>query len=119
MKVIIAGSRTINEITAIVKAVEESKFDVKEVVCGEAKGVDQLGKLWANLKEIPVTSFIANWTVHGKTAGFIRNQEMAEYADALIAVWDGTSKGTKDMIERATVRGLKVFIFIPPSPYPI
>lgn len=58
--------------------------------------------------QIPVIHFPANWDKHGKSAGHIRNAEMAKYADALVAFWDGKSKGTKGMIDYATRCNLRV-----------
>lgn len=55
-----------------------------------------------------LTIFKADWDKHGKAAGFKRNTEMAKYADALIAFWDGKSKGTKHMIDTAKSHNLKV-----------
>lgn len=110
MKVIIAGSRSISDPKLIEEAIKQSGFDITEVVCGMARGVDILGKVWADRNSIPVSNFEPDWDYHGLKAGFIRNQEMADYADGLIAVWDGISRGTKDMIDRATKKGLKVFI---------
>lgn len=109
MKTIIAGSRTIHEIKWVEKAVAESVYEISEVVCGMASGVDRLGRIWAKRNEIPVAEFPASWDLLGKRAGFVRNRKMADYADALIAVWDGHSKGTKHMIETATEKGLAVF----------
>jgi hypothetical protein len=111
MKTIIAGSRSITDYWLVVDAVRVSDFNVTEVVCGEAAGVDKLGKEYANNHSIPCKSFPADWRKHGKAAGPIRNREMAEYADALIAVWDKQSKGTKNMIDTATELGLKVFVY--------
>ena len=110
MKTIIAGSRDIDDMKLLESAIAESKMDITIVVCGEARGVDWLGKEWAISHNIPVHSFPANWSLHGKSAGFIRNTEMAENADALIAVWDGESRGTKMMIDIAKKKGLKVFV---------
>lgn len=98
MKVIIAGSRTIDNFHAVEIAVIKSKFDITEVVSGRAKGVDYLGELYALKFSIPIKKFPAQWTMFGKRAGYIRNAEMSEYADALIAVWDGHSPGTLHMI---------------------
>ena len=114
MKTIIAGSRTILNIEYVNTATLHSGFQITEVVCGEAKGPDLLGRLWAELRGIPVRSAPAKWRVDGvynPRAGFERNQEMADYADALIAVWDGESGGTKDMIARARKAKLQVFIY--------
>ena len=113
MKVIIAGSRTINDLSLIQLTVDESGFQVSEVVCGGARGVDDLGRKWAgNGNRIPVKLFPADWITYGKSAGYLRNRQMAEYADALIAIWDGKSKGTMHMINLATKKNLKVHVKI-------
>lgn len=110
MKVIIAGSRTIADMAMLVQAIADSGFEITEVVSGGARGVDKLGELWAVQNFTTATVFPADWSSHGKAAGTIRNRQMAEYADALIALWDGESRGTKNMIEEAAARGLKVFV---------
>lgn len=113
MKTIIAGSRSITDPQVIVEAIKASGFDITEVVCGGARGVNTLGREWAVEDEgkiIPVKMFLAEWDVFGKSAGYRRNAEMAAYADALIAVWDGESKGTHHMINLALKAGLKVYI---------
>jgi len=110
MKVIIAGSRTIRT-EQFVEAMANQPFDVSEVVSGTAKGADQMGEFWADLHDIPVARFPAEWVKYGKSAGYRRNVEMADYADALIAVWDGESRGTKHMIDIAEEKGLEVFVY--------
>lgn len=111
MKTIIAGSRNIDmPLAALNDAVIMSGFDITEVVSGTARGIDRTGELWAEWKGIPVTRFPANWEKYGKAAGYKRNVQMAEYADALIAVWDGKSSGTKHMITAACEKGLKVHV---------
>jgi hypothetical protein len=112
MKVIIAGSRTITNPYVVGSAVAASGFEITEVVSGGARGIDWLGELWAKLSAKPCTVFPADWETHGKRAGVIRNKQMADYADALIAIWDGKSPGTKNMIEEAKKLGLKVYIYI-------
>lgn len=109
-KVIIAGSRSIEDYSKVEEAVEESGFDISEVVSGTADGVDKLGEEYADRNGIPVTRFPADWKNQGKKAGVVRNQEMVEYADALIAVWDGESSGTEDVIGRAKSEGLRVHV---------
>lgn len=113
MKTIIAGSRSITEMKPIRDAIFNSGWStlVTEVVSGGAYGVDRLGAKFAKDCGLPVKWFTPDWDTHGKGAGFIRNQEMADYADALIAIWDGVSRGTKDMIDRATKKGLKIYIY--------
>lgn len=110
MKVIIAGSRTISDPLDIRLAVRASGFVITEVVSGSARGADRLGEYWAEENHVPVKSFLADWAKHGKAAGAIRNLAMAEYADALIAVWDGASKGTAHMIKSARAKGLRIFV---------
>jgi len=75
-----------------------------------ANGIDSCAVDWANWSGIAVKEFHPNWTKYGPGAGPMRNGEMAEYADALIAIWDGESKGTKNMIKQAKAKGLKVFV---------
>jgi hypothetical protein len=69
-----------------------------------------LGVRWAAAHNIPVKPFPAAWKSLGRQAGYLRNEEMARYADALIAVWDGASNGTRHMIHRATALGLRVLV---------
>lgn len=114
MKVIIAGSRSFeygsNDVVKLVAdAVMASRFNITEIVSGNAIGVDQAGEHYAKMYQIPCTLFYPDWKTHGKSAGAIRNSEMADYADALIAIWDGKSKGTQHMIKAAKKRGLLVY----------
>ncbi len=101
MKVIIAGTRNVKDYTLVYKTIEESgwKDRITEVVSGCATGVDSLGEQWARLNNVPVKEMPANWNAHGSSAGPQRNRAMAEYADAAIIVWDGQSRGTRNMIE--------------------
>lgn len=113
MKVIIAGGRDFTDRETVLDAIIESEFDITEVVSGGAKGVDAIGEEFAKAAGITVRVFEADWYPNGvlfKGAGNIRNGQMAEYADALIAVWDGESRGTKDMIFKARKLGLKIFV---------
>ena len=98
-KLIIAGSRDFNDFKLVRFILDKEVNEIAEVVCGEAKGADTLGKTWAQYHNIPVKSFPADWQTHGSAAGYIRNHEMGDYADELIAFWDGSSPGTKEMIE--------------------
>jgi glycerophosphoryl diester phosphodiesterase len=110
MKVIIAGGRTFTDYGLLCQSADRalSKQTEVEIVSGTAKGADLLGERYAADRGYPVKKFPADWDRYGKSAGYRRNAEMAEYADALIAFWDGTSRGTKHMIDLAHERGLKV-----------
>ncbi len=110
MKTIIAGSRGINDYSLVCKTIKDSNFDITEVVSGCARGVDQLGEQFAKENNIPIRQLPAKWDEHGKFAGAVRNREMAEQANALIALMLNNSKGTKNMIATAKRLGLKVFV---------
>lgn len=110
MKLIIAGSRNL-PFHKILIAIEEhiEQFDnITEVVSGTARGVDSVGEHWAQINNIRVKRFPANWEQFGKSAGFRRNEEMADYADAALIIWDGQSRGSSHMIQTAYAKGLKV-----------
>lgn len=111
MKVIIAGSRHLKYMADIERAISESGFEITEVVSGCANGADAIGQTWAMGKKIPVKRFPAEWHKLGPGAGPARNQQMADYADALIALPAPDSKGTRDMIRRAEAKGLRVHVY--------
>ena len=111
MKVIIAGSRgIIDPDKAVEDATQASGFDITEVVSGTCAGIDQAGEAWAFRHGLPIKAFPAKWAEYGKSAGPIRNISMAHYADALIACFDGRSKGTHQMIEAAKDKGIPVYV---------
>ncbi len=113
MKIIIAGGRDFTNYELLKHFVAECLLGIVgdiEIVSGGAKGVDELGELFAFEHKLKLTKFPADWNKYGKSAGPIRNAEMANYANMLIAFWDGQSKGTKNMIDCATKKGLVVKI---------
>ena len=105
MKAIIAGSRSFTEAIAldlIRKFAQEhdwNKTTITEVVSGGARGPDRAGEAWAREAGIPIRVFRPQWDTYGKRAGFVRNYEMGNYGDVLVAVWDRSSRGTLHMIE--------------------
>lgn len=102
-KLILAGGRWFNEYSKLCIACDKilSLHDISEIVSGGASGADALGERYAKDRNLPVKLFSAQWDTYGKSAGYRRNEEMAEYATHLIAFWDGESKGTKHMINLA------------------
>jgi hypothetical protein len=112
MKVIIAGSRYFNDYEILCRYCDHVLQDQTniEVVSGTARGADQLGEKYATERGYNITKFPADWDKYKKAAGYIRNEEMAKYADALIAFWDGNSKGTEHMINLAKKYNLKIRI---------
>lgn len=95
MKLIIAESRNFNDYALLDQSIAELNVEITEVVCG---GAGSLGELWALAHQIPVKYFPAQWELYGNAAEPIRNAEMAEYGDYLLAFWDGKSRGTKHII---------------------
>jgi hypothetical protein len=105
MKLIIAGSRTITKLSSYwvrdtlnQLGIDHENADViTEVVSGTAGGVDTIGEKFAKKYLIPIKQFPADWDNKGRGAGHIRNAEMGKYADALLLIWDGQSKGSASM----------------------
>ena len=115
LKIVIAGSRTITDITALQFAIDRSDFPITEVVSGCARGVDTLGEQWANSEGVPVSYWPANWARFGRAAGMYRNAEMASYADGAIILWDGESRGTLDMIDKMRRLGKPYEVYMAPN----
>lgn len=116
MITVIAGTRAICDYEVLKQAIAESGFTITKVLSGDARGVDKLGIQWARENRIRVEKFRPQWyDARGNYkpyAGFERNIQMGHQCEALIAVWDGRSKGTKQMIDAATRAGRKVFVKI-------
>ena len=113
MKLIIAGSRAFNNYEKLCAECDNILQDQNniEIVSGAYyRGADKLGEQYAKERGFKITRFPANWNKYGKAAGPKRNQQMANYADALIAFWDGKSRGTENMIDLAEQLGLKLII---------
>ena len=112
MRIIVAGSRTVDEeqVRTALSLCPWIGF-ASAVISGTAKGADLFGERWAEERGIEVIRLPADWAKHGRRAGPMRNAVMAERGDGLVAVWDGASAGTKNMIENAVKRGLRVAIY--------
>lgn len=114
MRIIVAGGRDFNNFGLLEDEIFDYILDLGiplgriEFVLGGARGADNLGEKFADLYGFKKKLFIPDWNGLGKKAGIIRNHEMGDYADTLIAFWDAKSKGTKDMIDYATKKGLNV-----------
>lgn len=118
VRVIIAGGRDFTDyhklktyMNCLLQLLDKSQV---EIVSGGAKGADSLGERYAREFGYKLKRFPADWNKYGKAAGPIRNKEMALYAaevkGVLVAFWDGSSRGTYDMITRAEEYGLEVYI---------
>lgn len=102
MRTIIAGSRNITDYKYLYNIMESINIGwITVIISGGAKGVDSLGIRYAKDNRLPYEIYTPDWNKYGKKAGIIRNCEMGDVADALIAIWDGESRGTKHMINYA------------------
>ncbi len=110
-KIIVAGGRHFEDYFMVQLALERVAAASDEIVSGGANGADALGERYAKEQNHPLKIFNADWEKHGKSAGPIRNQQMAVYADILVAFWDGKSKGTRDMINKALIYGLELHVY--------
>ena len=113
-RVIIAGTRTFSDYELLESHVRymlsrRSKSEV-EIVSGGAAGADALGERFARENGYRLRVFPADWEKYGRRAGILRNQQMVDYADALIAFHDGTSRGTAHVIAAAKEVGLRVSV---------
>ncbi len=102
-KVVVAGSRQFNDYALLEEKLDKIlslKQDV-QIVSGKARGADTLAIKYAKEKGLSLKKFPADWGNEGYLAGFKRNVQMAQYADAVVAFWDGKSTGTQHMIRMA------------------
>jgi len=111
MRTIIAGSRDSLKYSDLELVINLINWNITSVISGGARGADALGERWASENNIPLQIFKADWNHYGKKAGLIRNIEMSNNAQALIALWNGTSTGTKHMIDVAKKKGLVVYVY--------
>lgn len=122
-RVIVAGTRTFGDYDLLKRTMDEFTFWMDDVlvVSGGNKhrigynqwcGADFYGERWAfePYNRYTVMRFHPDWDTHGRAAGPIRNREMADFAEYLVAFWDGVSAGTRDMIDVATAKGLYVHV---------
>lgn len=113
MKIIIAGGRSFKDYELLKRELDEYLGIMPgdhSIISGCARGADSLGEQYAKENNLPLIKMPADWKTHGKSAGYIRNSDMAKIADAVVVFWDGKSKGTKHMIDIAKKLALKVKI---------
>lgn len=126
MRVLVCGSRTFNNKELMFNTLEgiATEFDLwaepdeygntlplkMEIIEGGARGADALAHDYAVVMWLKLHEYPADWNKHGKAAGVIRNQQMLDEGkpDLVICFWDGKSRGTFDMKERAAKQGYSV-----------
>ena len=107
MKVAVIGSRGL-QVNDLEKYLPEK---TTEIVSGGAKGVDTSAREYALKNGIKLTEFLPKYDIYGKSAPLKRNIEIIEYADIVLAFWDGKSRGTKYVIDNCKKMGVTVRIF--------
>lgn len=108
INIVIAGSREFIDYEFLTKVLDDvvsrlrkKDYETITIVSGKARGADSLGEKYARAHSLPVIECPADWDGLGKSAGYVRNEEMAKLAKLVIAFWNGKSRGTKHMIDLA------------------
>lgn len=103
MRLAIVGSRTFNDFDFLVQTIELYWSNCPlEIISGGAKGADSLAKRYSKIdQEVSYREFLPDWNELGKKAGFVRNQQIVDACDMVLAFWDGESKGTANTIALA------------------
>ena len=115
-RVVVAGSRNFQDKELLFSKLDfflqNQRPEEIEIVSGMAKGADTMGEEYARARGLKIKRFPAEWKKFGKGAGYRRNEQMAAYADALVAFWDGHSPGTRHMISLCKEKGIQVRVVI-------
>lgn len=113
MKCIVAGSRSIDSYPLVEKAIHKAGFlpHTQFIVSGGADGVDKLGETFSERNKLSLIRMLPDWDRHGRSAGFRRNFQMGVMADVLVAIWDGSSKGTAHMFKIMTKLGKPTYVW--------
>jgi hypothetical protein len=117
-KLIVAGGRNFSDYNLLSNKLSNLREKILEnniaedilIVSGHAPGADTLGEKWAIENHVSYKVFPANWNKFKNSAGAIRNKQMGDYADGLLAFWDGKSTGTKNMITYAKEKNISILI---------
>ena len=107
MKIAIIGSRSIFSAD-----IERYASSADEIISGGAAGVDTLAAEYAKEHGLKLTVFLPNYERYGRAAPIIRNREIVDYAEAVIAFWNGKSRGTLSTIKYAQKKGVPIKIII-------
>ena len=113
IKVAIIGSRGFNNYSLL----REKMFqvfrlaDIEEIISGGAIGADSLASKFAKEMDIPFREYTPDYGLSGKKAPILRNLEIAQHCDTLVAFWDGASKGTNFTIKQAHRLNKEVLVF--------
>ncbi len=113
MKLAVVGSRSFDDYEFLKKILDY--HPCTQIISGGARGADTLAKRYAVEHGIPIIEFIPDWDIHGKSAGFLRNEKIVQACDELIAFWDGESRGAKHSITLAENASKPVYKYWSPE----
>lgn len=117
MKLAIVGSRNFHDYQLFLKHVNEALiywkldlYDFEEIVSGGCRGTDLLAERLANDYNVKMTIFSPDWNKHGRAAGILRNNDIVNHANAMIAFPSKDSVGTYDSIRKAQLKQIPIVI---------
>ena len=111
MKVAIIGSRgmRVDDFWPFIPA------DTDEIVSGGARGIDTCARQFAIKNGLKLTEFLPEYEKYAKGAPLKRNDMIIDYADLVVAFWDGESRGTEYVIKRCKKVGREIKIYMQKS----
>lgn len=109
MKVLVCGGRDFNDRRFVYNELDKrhAVTPISLLICGGARGADQLAQDWASYRRVACRVFNADWETHGRAAGPIRNQLMLDDGTPDLVMAFPGNRGTADMVRRATELGVK------------
>ena len=112
MKVAVVGSRglSVRDLGAYLPP------DTTEIISGGARGVDTSARLYAHDHGIKLTEFLPNYEKYGRKAPLIRNMDIINSADLVLAFWDKKSNGTRFVIKKCREIGKQIILYTPITP---
>ena len=111
MKVAVVGSRSL----VVLDLGSYLPEGVTELVSGGAQGIDRCARDYALFNGLKLTEFLPDYESYGRSAPLKRNLQIVDYADEVIAFWDGKSHGTRHVIENCHRLQKKVTVYTLPS----
>lgn len=108
MKLAVIGSRSFTDYDQLKTLLKD--HGITEIISGGASGADFLAERFAREHHLKLTVFRPDWDTHGRAAGIIRNRTIVDVADAVVAFWDGASRGTAFTIKYAQAQNKPIEI---------
>ena len=107
MKTAVIGSRKL----MITNLEDYLPADTTEIVSGGATGIDACAKHFSLAHNIPYTEYLPDYSRYGRAAPIVRNRQIVDRADRVIAFWDGTSRGTRSVIDYCRKIGKPITVY--------